>query len=132
MQRPPGAHDIASVRGSDALMPEAHAENRDGRPEPPHDVGGDAGLDRSAGARREDDMARRERLDLGEGRLVIPADEGVASSSRIYRARLWTKESITMTRIMPVVPTRRSYRGLVHRFTGFCSRSESATIRRRR
>ena len=40
--RPAGADDVAAVRGADALVAEAHAENRDRRAEAPDDVGRDA------------------------------------------------------------------------------------------
>ena len=47
-----GTHDLAAVGGADALMAQAHARGSGCvAPEPPDDVGRDAGLGGGAGAR---------------------------------------------------------------------------------
>src|SRR5204863_5469772 len=64
VHRSPGADDAGAVRRADALMTQADAQDRDRRPEPPHHVGGDPGVARSTGSRRDDDVRRPESLDL--------------------------------------------------------------------
>src|SRR6267154_2472450 len=79
VHRPPGAHDTGAVGGADALMPQAHAEDRDRRPEAPHDVGRDAGLPRRAGPGGDDDMRRLQHLDSLWRRSVVTSYHGLVS-----------------------------------------------------
>src|SRR5436190_19390221 len=50
--------DLAAEGLDDCLVPEADAERRHARSEPPDDLDGRAGLARSAGSRRDDDVTR--------------------------------------------------------------------------
>src|SRR6266404_640938 len=77
VHRPPGAHDTGAVGGADALMPQAHAEDRDRRPEAPHDVGRDSGLPRRAGPGGDDDMRRLQHLDFPWRRSVVTSYHGL-------------------------------------------------------
>src|SRR4030095_7023058 len=74
MHRPSRAHDVAREGGADALVAEAYAQERRGRPEAANDVGGNPGLGRRARSWRDDDVAGRERLDLVEAHLVAATD----------------------------------------------------------
>ena len=60
-------------------MTEADAEDRRRRPEAADEVDGDARLAWSAGAGRQDDVARRERGDLVERELVVAPDDRLAA-----------------------------------------------------
>src|SRR4030095_5820052 len=75
--RVPGADDVSAKRGADALMPEAHAQDRRGRAEVTHDLGGDTRFRRRAGSRRDDDMAGSHERDLVECHLVAAPDDGL-------------------------------------------------------
>ena len=71
MHRPAGAVDLAAIGGADALVAEADAEDRDGRPEALDDARRDAGLGGAAGAGREDDVAGRQDRDVGQAHGVV-------------------------------------------------------------
>ena len=58
--------------------PEAHAQHRRGRAQPAHDLGGDAGFTRRARAGRDDDVRRRQRLDVLDRLLVAAPHHGLA------------------------------------------------------
>src|SRR5690348_15078665 len=76
VHRTPCAHDAGAVGGADALMSQAHAEDRDCRPEAPHDVGRDAGLPRRTRSGRDDDVRGPECLDLLVRRGVVASYDG--------------------------------------------------------
>ena len=69
----------AAVGRADALVAEADAENRRRRSEAADEIGRDPGLGRRARSRRNDDVRRRERLDLVERDRVVAADDRVAA-----------------------------------------------------
>ena len=60
---------------ADALVTEAHAEERYLAAELPADVIGDAGIERGAGARRDDDVAWRQPIDLLETDGIVAIDQ---------------------------------------------------------
>ena len=66
-----GAHHLSAEGLSDRLVTEADAEDRDASGEAPDQLDRDAGVLRRAWAGRDDDRARRERLDLGHADLVV-------------------------------------------------------------
>ena len=72
-----GAHDAGAVRGADALVTEADAEDRDRGAKAADDIGRDPGLGGRAGAGRQDDVRGGRRRDLIERDRVVPADDGV-------------------------------------------------------
>src|SRR5207249_3455049 len=78
-RRPPGAHDAGTVRGADALVPQAYAEDGDRRPEPPHDVRRNPRFARRTGPRGDDDMRRPKSLDLLVRRSVVASYNGLFS-----------------------------------------------------
>jgi hypothetical protein len=77
VHRLPGTNDVAAVGLADALMSEAHAEDRCTVTEAAHDVGGNARLVRGAGAGRDDDVARRHRGHVVDRQLVAAANHGL-------------------------------------------------------
>src|SRR5438046_1137706 len=79
VHRTPGAHDAGTVRGADALMPQAHTEDGDRRPEPPHDVRRNPRLARRTGPGGDDDMRRSKSLDLLVRRRVVASYNGLFS-----------------------------------------------------
>ena len=66
-----GAHHPPAEGLADALMAEADAQDRSPAGEAAHDLQRDAGALRRAGSGRDDDMARRQLLDLAEGEGVV-------------------------------------------------------------
>src|SRR5205807_7539160 len=79
VHRTPGAHDAGTVRGADALVPQAYAEDGDRRPEPPHDVRRNPRFARRTGPRGDDDMRRPKSLDLLVRRSVVASYNGLFS-----------------------------------------------------
>ena len=75
------AHDLAAERDADGLMPEADAEHRRRRPEPPDHVDRDAGVLGPPGPGRDHDALGLQRLDLVERDLVVALTTGAAPSS---------------------------------------------------
>src|SRR5262249_38110257 len=66
-----GANDLSAKRGTDALMAEANSENRCFFSEAGYYFAGNAGLPRSAGSGRNDDLFRFHCCDLFNGNLVV-------------------------------------------------------------
>src|SRR5690242_9527854 len=73
----PPAKDLA-----DTLMPQAHTERWDALPQLADDRIGDAGLTWGAGARRDDDMRRREPLGLLHRAFVVPPHQHLRAKLR--------------------------------------------------
>ena len=71
---------------SDALMAQAHAQQRDSRREPRDDVVGDSSLHGRARSGRDDQVGWRGRLDLLERDLVVADDLQVDTPGRSRRA----------------------------------------------
>src|SRR6266550_352343 len=79
VHRTPGAHDAGTIGGADTLMPQAHTEDGDRRPEPPHDVRRNPRFARRTGPRGDDDMRRPKSLDLLVRRGVVASYNGLFS-----------------------------------------------------
>src|SRR2546425_10621425 len=79
VHRTPGAHDAGTVRGADALVPQAYTEDGDRRTEPPHDVRRNPRLARRTGPGGDDDMRRSESLDLLVRRSAVGSYNGLFS-----------------------------------------------------
>src|SRR5690606_34597163 len=69
---PSGPHDPPAVCRRDALVPQAHPQDRHRRAEPRHDFRRDPRLRRRARPRRDDDVRRRERRHVVHADFVVP------------------------------------------------------------
>ena len=65
-------NDFCAVCGTDRLMTETDAEDRDTAAELLHGLDDDAGILRSSGAGRENDVRGGKCLDLRDGHRVVP------------------------------------------------------------
>src|SRR4051794_28403044 len=74
MHRPAGADDLATIGGPDALVPQAHPQDRDGGSEPSYDGGRNARLGRRAGTRRDDDVGGSHRGHIVHAQRVMTMD----------------------------------------------------------
>src|SRR5207245_5371015 len=128
VHRSTGAHDAGAVRGADALMPQAHAEDRRAGAEAPHDVGRNPRLPRRAGPGGYDDVRRLQGLDFLERRRVV------ASYNRLFSQLAHVAGQVVDERVVVVdqedhgTRAAMSPRALssVSRYS--CSGSESATM----
>src|SRR5450432_127320 len=77
VHRLPRAHDLRAVRGTDRLVAEADAEDRNAGTELTNDIDRNAGFGGQARAGRDDDVRGRERADLVERDRVVPDDYGM-------------------------------------------------------
>lgn len=68
------AHNLASVGLSNALVPQANAEQGDFACEMSDGGNGNAGLIGGAGARGDDNFFRCHRLDVGQGQGIVAKD----------------------------------------------------------
>src|SRR6266404_4125354 len=127
VHRPPGAHDTGAVGGADALMPQAHAEDRDRRHEPPHDVGRDAGLPRLAGLGCDDDMRRLQHLDFLWRRSVVTSYHGVFSQLAPVAGQIVDERVVVIDQQDHGTRAAMSARALSSVSQYSCSGSESAT-----
>src|SRR4029077_3387008 len=128
VHRTRGAHDAGTVGGADALMPEAHTQDGDRRPEPPHDVRRNPRLARRAGPRGDDDMRRSESLDLLARGSVMASYHGLFSQLAHVAGQVVDERVVIVDQQDHGTSAAMSPRALssVSRYS--CPGSESATM----
>src|SRR5207247_1996000 len=130
VHRTPGAHDAGTVRGADALMPQAHTEDGDRRPEPPHDVRRNPRLARRTGPGGDDDMRRSKSLDLLVRRSVVAAYNGLFSQLAHVAGQVVDERVVVVDQQDHGTSAAMSPRALSRVSRYSCSGSESATMPR--
>jgi hypothetical protein len=79
MHGAPRTDNIGAVRGANTLVAKANTKNRDGRAKATHNIGRDSRLSRGTWPWRENNVARSERFDLGQGDLIVTTDDDLAT-----------------------------------------------------
>ena len=125
-----GANDVAAEGGADALVPEAHAEDRRGGTEAANDFRGDTGFGWRARSRRDEDVARCKGGDFVQRHLVAPADDGFLTqlahvACEVVDERVVVVEDENHGRVASASIMARALSS-VSRYS--CSGSESATM----
>src|SRR5262249_55476424 len=135
-----GVDDPAAERRADALMAEAHAQERQPRPKAADHLDRDASVLRIARTRRDDDLSRSNVLDLVQGDLVIPPDDDLGAELRQVLVEVVRKAVVVVDQeqhqITPTGESSRSARSIAFMTAralfnvSWCSRSgsESATM----
>src|SRR5438477_604170 len=125
---PARPHDPGPVRGADALVPQAHAEDGRALPEAADDVGRNPRLPRRARSGGDDDMRWPRRLDCLERRGVVVSYDGLFSQLAHVAGQVVDERVVVVdqqdhgTRAAMSPPALSS----VSRYS--CSGSESATL----